>query len=128
MDEAQKSVVKHNCKIVSANPNRMNIYYDKKVRMSNHHGFMSFEQILLPIANKLALLPEKYPMTIVYLKLKYCGYAYGFFKRVLQDKQVVGETSHSSQFHAPQTTRMKKSIIAEINREDSCIRVLFGFH
>lgn len=109
----------------------MNMYYDKKVWISNHHGFMSFVQILLPIANELALQWEKYPMTIVYLKLKYCGYAYGLFEKVLQDKQFVGETKDPvarlfSQFPAPQTTRMKKSIIAEIKREDSRIRVLFA--
>ena len=109
----------------------MNIYFDKKVRMSSHHGMVSYEEILLPIANELALKREKYPMTIVYLKLKYCGYAYGLFERILQDNQFVGETKEPSgrlfaQFHAPQTTCMKKSIIAEIKKADSRIRVLFA--
>ena len=31
-------------------------------------------------------------MTIIYLKLKYCGYAYNLFERVLGDRQFVGET------------------------------------
>ena len=119
------------CQFISANPNRMNIYFDKKVRMSSHHGMVSYEEILLPIANELALKREKYPMTIVYLKLKYCGYANGLFERILQDNQFVGETKEPSgrlfaQFHAPQTTRMKKSIIAEIKKADSRIRVLFA--
>lgn len=119
------------CKVISANPNRMNIYFDKNVRMSSHHGFRSYEQILLPIANELAIQREKYPMTIIYLKLKYCGYAFGLFERVLQDQQFVGDETDPSarlfaQFHAPQTTRMKKSIIAEIKKEDSCVRVLFA--
>ena len=99
--------------------------------MSNHHGYEGFDHFLLPIANDLALQREKYPMTIIYLKLKYCGYAYGLFKRVLQGKQFVGETKDPAgrlfaQFHAPQTKRMKKSIISEIKEENSRIRVLFA--
>ena len=74
--------LKANCKVVNANPNRVNIYLDKKVRMSTHHGFASYDQILLPIVHDLAIQCEKYPMTIIYLKLKYCGYAYNLFQRV----------------------------------------------
>ena len=70
-------------------------------------------------------------MTIIYLKLKYCGYAYNLFERVLGDRQFVGETRDPvgrlfAQFHAPQTTRMKKAIIGEIRKTDSRIRVLFA--
>ena len=70
-------------------------------------------------------------MTIIYLKLKYCGYAYGLFERVLKDKQCVGETSEPSarlfaQFHAPQTSRMKKDKISEIKKEQWRVRVLFA--
>jgi len=61
-------------------------------------------------------------MTIIYLKLKYCGYAYGLFERILKDKQCVGDTSEPAarlfaQFHAPQTSRMKKDIISETKKE-----------
>lgn len=127
----QSLALSNDCQVISANPNRINIYFDKKVRMSSNHGFLSFEQILLPIANDLALQREKYPMTIIYLKLKYCGYAYALFERVLQEKQFVGGKTEPparlfAQFHAPQTARMKKSIIAEIKKEDSRIRVLFA--
>lgn len=99
--------------------------------MSSHHGFTSYEQILIPIANELAIQRNNYPMTIIYLKLKYCGYAFGLFERVLQDQQFVGDETDPSarlfaQFHAPQTTRMKKSIIAEIKKENSRVRVLFA--
>ena len=123
--------LKTDCKVIAANPNRSNIYLEKKVRMSNHHGYEGFDQILVPIANDLALQRERYPMTIIYLKLKYCGYAYGLFERILADKQFVGETKDPSgrlfaQFHAPQTKRMKKSIISEIKEENSRIRVLLA--
>lgn len=48
--------------------------------MSSHHGYESYDQIMVPIANELSLQREKYPMTIIYLKLKYCSHAYGLFE------------------------------------------------
>ena len=70
-------------------------------------------------------------MTIIYLKLKCCGYAYGLFERILKDRQHVGGTSEPTsrlfaQFHAPQTSRMKKDTISEIKKENSRVRVLFA--
>lgn len=101
------------------------------MRMSNHHGFESYDTIVIPIANELAMQREKYPMTIIYLKLKYCGYVYSLFEWILQDKQFVGDTKDPAarlfaQFHAPQTKRMKKSLIAEVKKENSRVRVLFA--
>ena len=77
--------------------------------MSTHHGFPSYDQILLPIAHELAIQCEEYPMTIICLKLKYCGYAYNLFERILGVRQFVGETRDPvgrlfAHFHAPQTT------------------------
>ena len=130
-DLKQSLRLKNDCKIVTRNPNRVNIYLDKKVRLSNHHGNESYDRILEPIANELAIQRENYPMTIIYLKLKYCGYAYSLFERILKDKQCVGETSEPTarlfaQFHAPQTSRMKKDILSEIKKEQSRVRVLFA--
>lgn len=121
----------NDCKVVAANPNRSNIYYNKKMRMSNHHGYESYDKIVIPIANELALQREKYRMTIIFLKLKYCCYVYGLFKQILQDKQFVGNREDPAarlfaQLHAPQTKRMKKCLIAEVNKENSRVRVLFA--
>lgn len=119
------------CKVVSVNPNRANIYLDKKLRLSNHHAYESYDQILVPMANKLAVQRENYPMTIVYLKLKYCGYAYRLFDGILKDKQYSGNIMDPAarlfaQFHGPQTKHMKKDIIHEIGKENSRIRVIFA--
>ena len=113
------------------NPNRVNIYLNKKVRLSNHHGNEGYDRILGPTAHELTIQRENYPMTIVYLKLKNCGYAYGSFERILGDKQYVGETSEPparlfAQFHAPQTSRMKKDILSGIKNENPRMRVLFA--
>ena len=69
-------------------------------------------------------------MTIIYLKLKYCGYAYSLFERILQSEQYIGESIPSNrlfaQFHSPQTASMKEEIIREIKNSDSNIRVIFA--
>ena len=82
----------------------------------------------VPIANRLFVERENYPMTIIYMKLKYCGYSYGIFERVLKDNQYVGETNDPAarlfaQCHVPQTKQMKKSILSEIKKPDSRITV-----
>ena len=88
-------------------------------------------RFLHPFANKLAVQRENYPMTIVYLKLKYCGYAYRLFERILKGKQYSGNSRDPAarlfaQFHGPQIKHMKKDIIDEIGKENSRIRVIFA--
>lgn len=118
-------------KIINKNPNRENVFLDKKIRLPNQYGTASYEEILKPIAEELLQQQEKYPMTIVYLKLKYCGFAYQLFNRILEDCQFVGDDKEPcsrlfAQFHAPQTSRMKVEILNEIKKESSRIRVLFA--
>jgi superfamily II DNA helicase RecQ len=127
----EKSLMLASCKIVSVNPNRRNIYLEKNVRLSNHHGSESYRAILEPIAQELVIQREKYPMTIIYLKLKYCGYAYSLFERILNENQYVGDSKEPTgrlfaQFHSPQTDRMKKELITEIKKADSRVRVIFA--
>ena len=76
------------------------------------------------IAQELVIQREKYPMTIIYLKLKYCGYAYSLFERILNENRYVGDSKEPTGrifalFHSPQTDRMKKELITEIKKADS---------
>ena len=79
-DLKQRLRLKNECKIVEQNPNRVNRYPNKKVCLSKHHGNEGYDRILGPIAHELTIQRENYPMTIVYLKLKNCGNAYGSFE------------------------------------------------
>jgi superfamily II DNA or RNA helicase len=70
-------------------------------------------------------------MTIIYLKLKYCGYAYSLFERIMKNEQYVGGQRNPSsrlfcQYHSPQTSLMKSTIVAEIVKNNSNIRVIFA--
>ena len=123
--------LKHDCKVVAVNPNRVNIYLEKKMRSGDHKVIESYHEILEPIAIKLLTERENFPMTIIYLKLKYCALAYRLFERILQDKQYVGDCKEPVarlfvQFHSPQTSRMKKELIKEIKKADSRVRVVFA--
>ena len=129
LKKLEKSLMLTDCEIVSANPNRRNIYLEKNIRLSNHFGNESYKAILEPIALDLAIQRQNYPMTIIYLKLKYCGYAYSLFERVLGENQYVGDLKKPAgrlfaQFHSPQTDRMKKELITEIKKEDSRVRII----
>ncbi|XP_057308214.1 uncharacterized protein LOC130646094 [Hydractinia symbiolongicarpus] len=111
-----KSLNMSTAKVIRVNPNRKNIFLDKKIRKSNASGFESYENILLPIANSLNSVREQFPMTIIYMKLKYCGLAFNLFERILSTFQYVGfEKTPSSrlfcQYHAPQTKAMKLSFV-----------------
>ena len=113
--------LKKDCMVVAVNPNRKNIFLVKKICLSDHKQFESYDEILKPIANEL--LTQNHPMTTIYVKLKYCAHAYRLFERVMQDKKFVGETMEPTarlfaEFHAPQTNRMKKELIEEIKKAD----------
>ena len=101
------------------------------MRSGDHKVIESYHEILEPIATKLFAQRENFPMTIIYLKLKYCALACRLFERILQDKQYVSECREPmarlfAQFHAPQTSKMKKELIQEIKKENSLVRVLFA--
>ena len=102
--------------------------FDTCIRDSSSSN--SYENILLPISQKLIHERENFPMTIIYMKLKYCGIAYALFERVIRDKFVGEDQSPCArlfcQFHAPQTSKTKKEILSEIKRHNSRIHVIFA--
>jgi ATP-dependent DNA helicase RecQ len=119
------------CRYIVANPDRKNIFYKKVFR----HGqdIDAIQSILIPIAK--CLLEEKieYPLTIVYVPLKLCGFAYKLFEHVLGVGQYfpVGavhspENRLFGQFHASQTPQMKEEILRQLCSKASTIRVVFA--
>ena len=117
--------------LLNVNPNRKNIFLEKKLRLDTFHGMLGYDNILLPLAKDLKDKLLDFPQTIIYSKLRYCGYAYRLFERILADKQY-HDNSHSPsmslfvQFHSPQTSKMKEEILKEIKKEYSHIRVIFA--
>ncbi|XP_057296143.1 uncharacterized protein LOC130625081 [Hydractinia symbiolongicarpus] len=113
-----KSLNMSTAKVIRVNPNRKNILLDKKIRKSNVSGFESYDNILLPIANSLNSVREQFPMTIIYMKLKYCGLAFNLFERILSTFQYVGfEKTPSSQnvYHITPPSNLE-AYVQEIGR------------
>ena len=120
-----------NCKTIVANPDRKNIMYKKIFRKGCDVD--AIQSILIPIARNL--LPEKidYPLTIMYVPLRLCGFAYKLFEHVLGTDQYFPPGAASipsnrlfAQFHAPQTTEMKSEILKQLCSEKSIVRVVFA--
>ena len=66
------------CKFLVANPDRKNIFY-RKVFYPKQDA-ESIQLILKPIAKDLLQHKINYPLTIIYISLKLCGFAYKRFE------------------------------------------------
>lgn len=119
-----------NCKVIRANPDRKNVFLIKEMRGDSIYGKSSYDKILIPIAENLKIHRQKFPQTLIYLKLEYCAYAYALFSRIINNiyegEDKVVSNCLIAQFHASQTDLMKNEILKELLKEDSNIRVVFS--
>ena len=116
---------------VIANPNRSNIFYEKVFRQGDDVDFMV--ETLKPIVTQLKEKTVLYPLTVLYLPLKWCGFAFKYFGNNLGTEQYYPSTAEAlpenrlfAQFHAPQTKAMKDQILAELASPISKVRVIFA--
>ena len=77
----KESLCLKKCVEIVANPDRRNIFYEKYFREGQDVD--AIERICMPIANDLLKNTINYPLTIVYLSLKWCGYVYKLFENVI---------------------------------------------
>lgn len=98
---------------VIGNPNLPNIFYKKVFRQGDDLDF--FEVILEPMAHDLKEQKVLYPITVMYLPLRWCGYAYKYFESRLGNDQYFPSSGDAkpenrlfAQYHAPQTIAMKE--------------------
>ena len=108
------------CKQVIGKPDRPNIFYKKVFRSGR--DIDAIDSILRPIANELLTSKlSNYPLTIIYLPLRWCGFAYKVFESILCHQQyypegalAIPENRSFAQFHAPQTEQMKVGILQQM--------------
>ena len=119
------------CVEVVANPDRKNIIYEKYFKEGQDVD--AIENICRPIANDLLKSRVNYPLTIIYLSLKWCGFVYKLFEHVMSDHQyyppnvaAIPKNRLFAQFHAPQTDSMKEEILEQLHSQKSTIRVVFA--
>ena len=119
------------CKCIIANPDRKNIFYRKLFRSGKDVDAVT--AILEPIAKDLLQDKNDYPLTIVYITLRLCGFAYKLFEHILGSEQyfptgsaTVPENRLFAQFHASQTDQMKTEILKQLCSGKSVVRVVFA--
>ena len=76
-EDIKKSLGLKNCFEVVGNPDRRNVMYEKHFRAGS--DIDSLMDILSPIAQGLLEEQIDYPLTIIYIPLKWCGFAYKIF-------------------------------------------------
>ena len=93
----------------------------------------ALEIILLPMIRQLQELRMNFPLTIIYLKLRFCGFAYRLFEYHMGVEQYhpVGADAIPgnrlfAQYHSPQTEQMKKEILGQLLSCQSHVRILFA--
>ncbi|XP_057308145.1 ATP-dependent DNA helicase RecQ-like [Hydractinia symbiolongicarpus] len=125
-----KSLALITYKVIAVSPNQKNVYLNIQRRPNSNLGLKGFEVILKPLAEKLNVQREHYPMTIIYMHLRYCGYGYKLFENVIRNHYVGDNICPRArlfaQFHASCTTQMKEDILKELKKSDSRIRVVFA--
>lgn len=122
--------------IVIGNLNRDNIFLHKSKRKPAKTGSIGFEELLSPIANDLKKQLINYPLTIIYLPLMWCGFAFNYFVGILGEKSYfpttsAGDPKHClfAQYHSPQTDAMKTMTLEQLTDpkyKNKTIRVIFA--
>ena len=130
-EEIKKSLDIPKYSEVVGNSDRTNITYEKHFRAGSDVD--SLMNILTPLAQGLLEKRKCYPLTIIYISLKWCGYAYKMFESVLGQNQYypkgsmpIPENQLFAQFHSPQTKEMKNQILKQKWSSESTVRVIFA--
>ena len=130
-ESIKKSLGLKECSEVNGNPDRRNIMYKKYFR--GQSDVDSIIDILTPIAQNLLKEQKNYPLTIIYIPLKWCGFAYKLFESILGSSQYfptgstpVPKNRLFAQFHSPQTQQMKDEILRQLCSAESTVRVVFA--
>ena len=110
-----KSLNMKDPKLVIANPDRPNIFYEVQQRPSYlKESNNQFEEILSPIVDELIIANVKMPVTIIYSSFEMCGVGYACLERKPGDHQFypigapqIPQNRLFAQFHSPQADKMK---------------------
>ena len=131
MKSIQDSLGLKNCYLVVGNPDRRNITYQKLFR----HGqdVDAVQSILMPIAKGLLQQKTNYPLTMIYVPLKLCGFAYKFFEHILGKEQyfpldlpIFPKIGCLLNFMLAQTSQMKDEILKQLCCREGIVHVVFA--
>ena len=100
-----------NEKVVSASPDRPNIKFVVKRRPplsgGNNTSENSVDSVVRPLINELQANPEAFEKTVVFSKIKWCGYCHEEAIRPTPEGYDFGLEQYVAQYHAPCTSKVK---------------------
>ncbi|XP_053383956.1 uncharacterized protein LOC123534117 [Mercenaria mercenaria] len=123
-EEIISSLHMHDTKVISASPDRTNVFLEVKKRPPSSGGEYSAEESVFscvdPLFKSLTQEETNFPKTVIYTQLKWCGILHN------RAKYNFG-TQYVKQYHSPQSQAMKTAIVEEMavtDKQASSIRIL----
>ncbi|PJE77421.1 ATP-dependent DNA helicase RecQ [invertebrate metagenome] len=118
---------------VTVNPDRPNIYIDKKPRLPNSKKTDKYDELIDPLAQELKIKLLDFPVTIVYVEsLDALGYYYQYLNSTLKELQYHPSTDKTpesrlfAQYHTDYTQGMKSHILQELRKDNPHLRLVLA--
>ncbi|XP_050399683.1 uncharacterized protein LOC126816912 [Patella vulgata] len=118
--------------VVKMNPDRQNIFIEKKLTLPNLRKYEKFDDLIQPISAELKQLKSEFPVTIVYVDSLEClYYCYNFTEKFVGKSGYVGieqtpENRIFAQYHSKYTPKMKTLIVNEICKDNPTLRLVLA--
>ena len=115
------------------NPDRPNIFYEKKDRLPNVHKFEKFDELIHPLATELYSKRDMFPVTIVYVEsLDSLGYLFEYLEHYMGDSAFIPQTDQVPEnrifamFHKRYTQKMKEHIVSQLRMHTPKLRLILA--
>ena len=101
--------------IISQNPDRTNIYLEKKRRGSNIDVMTAYEEVFIPECNRLFSEGIDYPVTLLYMPLQHAAAAMRYIQRLFNHRNVT--INDESVMYAAVYSRLDKETLRVVSLE-----------
>ena len=123
--------------IIRETPDRQNIFLDTKMKLSSVDSIQSYEDIFQPECDRLFVMKEKFPVTIMYIPLKYMSYAAAYLFDLFgyeeinssiysviyanQDKEVMNMTTRELKKATPRIRMVLSTSVSGMGFDPECV-------
>lgn len=116
----------HNPVIVQGNPDRPNIYLERKPKLSTQSVVEAYEAIYISECDKLVRDPDNYPVTLMYLPLEWCSEASNY----CEDKfggsgKVTLENCRYGVIFSKQDKVVLEVLTSDLRKQEPRVRLVF---
>jgi superfamily II DNA helicase RecQ len=115
-------------KVVRENPDRPNIFMSITNKPAGQDPFTAYEGIYMTECDKLVMDPDSYPVTLMYLPLKWCSAAHTYCHHRFEEHTGSPVTLENCRFgclFSRQDAAVSNTITADLKTETPRIRLVF---